>query len=420
MKEYKNIDRVFQENFKDMEIYPSKNVWNNIENHLQGNQRKRVLPLWQKLSGIAVAFLLLFSLGFNYFKTGKKLQFNINNFSIPDFNNSVADRDTNSIMVPVFKNQRTISEKNAIVDTNTKNILQKNTDTADQFLITEDNYTDIVVYEEKQTDATEFRENLNVDLFKESINKKYDNQIAGVTQDEIKEKKWSVGPTISPVYMNTLQKGSPISKDLQNNSTVSDEALSYGIKLDYKLTNKFRIQTGINKVELAYNTKNVNAVVSSSKSINHNIDTKYNGVHLSSASREVLTESASSNLNKSNVNGDLNQSFDYLEIPMEMKYNIYESKIGLNIVGGFSTFILTNNQVSMVLTDQIYSLGKANNLNAINFSGNLGFDLDYKISKDWYFNVSPMFKYQFNTFSENAGNFKPYYFGVYSGINYRF
>jgi hypothetical protein len=31
-----------------------------------------------------------------------------------------------------------------------------------------------------------------------------------------------------------------------------------------------------------------------------------------------------------------------------------------------------------------------------------------------------MFKYQFNTYSNNAGNFQPYYFGVYSGLNYRF
>jgi len=419
MKEYKNIDRVFQENFKDMEIYPSKRVWNNIENHLQGKQKRRVLPLWQKISGVAVAFLLLFSLGFSYFRTGK-LQFNSGDFSIPDFNNSVVDQDTNSILTPVFKN--TEQHKKSVAVKTAKESTPKK---SDKLLIDENNYLDAVAYEEdilKETESqtTDFNKSLNADLFKKQEDKDYTDQVAEVTKKGNKDKKWSIGPTVSPVYLNSLQKGSPISKDLKNNAIVSDEALSYGIKLDYKITEKFRIQTGINKLELAYNTKNVNAVVSSSKSINHNINTKYNGVHLSSAPKEDFSVSASNNLNKSSISGDLNQSFDYLEIPLEMKYNLYDSKVGLNIVGGFSTFVLTNNQVSMILSDQITSLGQANNLNTFNFSGNLGFDLDYKISKDWFLNVSPMLKYQFNTFSNDAGNFKPYFFGVYSGINYRF
>jgi len=31
-----------------------------------------------------------------------------------------------------------------------------------------------------------------------------------------------------------------------------------------------------------------------------------------------------------------------------------------------------------------------------------------------------MFKYQLNTFSKNDGGFKPYYLGVYTGLNFRF
>ena len=422
MKEYKNIDRVFQENFKDMEIYPGKHVWNNIENRLQGKQKKRILPLWQKISGIAVAFLLLFSLGFSYFKTGKRIQFNSGDFSIPDFNISVTDQDTNSVLTPVFKNTRQQSENSVAVNKTIKQAGQK--DDPAKVLITENNYLDDVAYEDvsdvTETESVNLNKNLNTDLFKKSDIEKYGSQVAEVTKRESRDKKWSIGPTVSPVYMNSLQKGSPISKDLKNNAIVSDEALSYGIKLDYRITDKFRIQTGINKLELSYNTKNVNAVVSSSKSINHNIDTKYNGIHLSPGIKSNFPVSASNNLNKSGISGDLNQSFDYLEIPLEMKYNLYDSKVGLNIVGGFSTFVLTNNQVSMILSDQIASLGQANNLNTFNFSGNLGFDLDYKITKDWFLNVSPMVKYQFNTFSGDAGNFKPYFFGVYSGINYRF
>ena len=120
------------------------------------------------------------------------------------------------------------------------------------------------------------------------------------------------------------------------------------------------------------------------------------------------------------MNGDLNQSIEYYELPIEMKYNLYDKRLGLNLVGGFSTLILSNNSVSIVNQNSVVDLGNANNLNDFNFSGNVGVDLDYKLSKSWYLNVAPMFKYQFNTYSENSGNFRPYYFGLYSGLNYKF
>jgi len=82
--------------------------------------------------------------------------------------------------------------------------------------------------------------------------------------------------------------------------------------------------------------------------------------------------------------------------------------------------ILSGNSVSFVSVDGSTDLGDANNLNSFNFSGNVGVDLDYKISKSWYLNVAPMFKYQLNTYSGDSGNFRPYYFGLYSGLNYKF
>ncbi len=204
-----------------------------------------------------------------------------------------------------------------------------------------------------------------------------------------------------------------------NNAKTSDNALSIGVKVNYQLSNKFFIQSGVNKVELAYNTKNVNASISSSKNALSNINTNKTGVILTPVG-SGRSDGTGTELNKSSVSGDLNQSIEYFELPIEMKYNLYDKRIGLNLVGGFSTLILSNNSLSMITQNEVTDLGNASNLNDLNFSGNVGVDLDYKISKSWYLNVAPMFKYQFNTYSDNAGNFRPYYFGLYSGLNYKF
>jgi hypothetical protein len=44
----------------------------------------------------------------------------------------------------------------------------------------------------------------------------------------------------------------------------------------------------------------------------------------------------------------------------------------------------------------------------------------YRFLKSFNANLNPMFKYQFNTFSNDSGNFKPYLFGLYTGISYTF
>ena len=65
MKEKKNIDRIFQEGFKDFEVTPDTHVWNNIQAKLENKNTRKpfVIPLWYKVAGVAALFALLFWLG---------------------------------------------------------------------------------------------------------------------------------------------------------------------------------------------------------------------------------------------------------------------------------------------------------------------------------------------------------------------
>ncbi len=418
MLERKNIDRVFQENLKDLEIYPNKRVWNNIEGSLNGKTSRAPIALWKRLSGIAVMLAAIVTSGLFYF----------NNDTNTVISAPISETETNSVntktetpLTPVFiKSQIELADNSDEIKVNRESgktifikqpnnkVIVTKTEIASMYSTIEDKYV---------VDKTDFLDNIKES---QSIAERME-EIPGqqVVQTNTIDKKWSVGPTVAPVFYNSLQNGSPLNDDLSNNAKSSDNALSIGVKVNYQLSNKFYIQSGVNKVELAYNTKNVNALISSSKTGFNNINTDKTGVILTPVTS--LSNGANTNeLNKSSVSGDLNQSIEYFELPIEMKYNLYDKKIGLNLVGGFSTLILSNNSVSMITDNAVTDLGDANNLNDFNFSGNVGVDLDYKISKSWYLNVAPMFKYQFNTYSGNSGNFRPYYFGLYSGLNYKF
>jgi len=422
MLERKNIDRVFQENLKDLEINPSKNVWNGIELYLTEQPLKRSIPLWQRLSGVAVIFILFFMGGVWYY--------NLNSITNNEPNNTITETNFNSsgVLDQTSPNKVDSKLQNEIVNNMPSKSSRIAHDPESAVFVKKPNNNVIVT----STDISSIYRNIDskyvVDKndFLNSL-KANENLISNIDPVNVKEEtketmknKWSVGTTVAPVYYNTLQNGSPISEDLSNNNKTSDNALSVGLKLNYQINRKFNVQSGVNKVELAYVTSNVNATSTTSKIASNNNITK-SGILLSNSGDPSSDILASSNAQgKSGLSGELNQSIEYYELPLEMTYSLYESKFGIGLVGGFSTYVLSKNSISLSSQDQITDLGAASNLNDVNFSGNVGVDFDYKINKNWYLNVAPMFKYQFNTYSNSSGNFQPYYFGVYSGLNYRF
>ena len=48
MSDRKNIDRLFQEKFKDFDPEPGNDVWGKIEGRLdsQGRKTRKVIPIW--------------------------------------------------------------------------------------------------------------------------------------------------------------------------------------------------------------------------------------------------------------------------------------------------------------------------------------------------------------------------------------
>lgn len=429
MLERKNIDRVFQENFKDLEVVPSNKVWNNIEKSLQKKERTSILPLWRKLSGVAMVFIFLSSVGLWYFNnSGNNIPQNIapSSTTVPNTSNNTIDANLNLTNEEVDNQNKQIVEK---VDNKSIANSNKQKQIAAPVYVNNKSITSDEKVNSSFYDAIDNSFSKNNESFTEAI-KQTNQDIFYANNDEFsakqkksENKKWSVGPTISPIYYNSLSSGSPLNENLTNNSKSSDNALSVGVKVNYQLTKKINLQSGVNKIELAYNTKGVSAAFASSKLQTSNIKTSYNSNVILNPIKKgsPLEAQASENTRfKNSLNGNLNQSIEYFELPFELKYNLYESRFGVNVIGGFSTLILTNNSVTLLSQNSSTNLGQANNLNSVNFSGNFGIDLDYKINKSWYLNVAPMFKYQFNTFSNSSGNFQPYYLGVYSGLNYRF
>lgn len=236
-------------------------------------------------------------------------------------------------------------------------------------------------------------------------------------------KKWKIVPNVAPVYYNSLTSGSPIADDFKENKKKGKFTASYGIGVGYALNKRLSVRTGVNMLEVGYDTQDV-AIYSSQETTGDqhlkNINFSSQGAKMNIAGLDTYSSSLMPSSLSSLFDSNLSQRFGYLEVPLELSYQLSDKKLRVDLVAGVSTFFLNKNEIyAENKTGAIY-IGEANNLNNMSYSTNLGIGLEYKISKKLNFNFDPMFKYQLNAFSNDSGNFRPYILGVYSGLSYNF
>ena len=404
MRDYKNIDRIFQENLKDLDILPPNKCWNAIDKNLKPVSRKKRIPIWVKFASIAALFILFFSIGTIYFIPKNKLSKNL----IKQKNTSKSLLDKDSIVTieedPYKRKVINLQQQSNEFKTSVKNAKLTFSDVENK----ENN-------EIEETSANKNNQNNSILVDALSLPAS-DKKARKSVNKEVSAGRITVATIYAPIYINSLGDGSGIDEQFKDNRASGSSSYSYGIKLAYKLNDKFSVQSGVNLINLGYKTNDIYvtpgvSVLGFSNLSTDPIRTK----------AQSLTTLKQSDINAIDPNrGSVNQAFGYVEIPVELKYNVTNGKLGVNLVGGFSTLLLNKDEVFVETNSFTQSLGSSNNLRSINFSGNIGVDVDYSIRKNIFINISPMFKMQTNTFSKNSGSLQPYYLGVYTGLNYKF
>jgi hypothetical protein len=546
MKDHKNIERLFQEKFKDFEAIPPQESWNIIASRLnEKKKKKRIIPIWFQLSGIAASFIIIGALIWNFQSNQNTNSPNNSNETVvvgvdnsnskdkksnTDFNNNetlrpeknIENLENNTIKFdskridfeksnPIvisneksnirykdkknnsFESKNTLDTKNKkrypnynnkesnheivanskakrnksskknlfletdLIATTKKNKNSKlnpnhNTTTSKKGLINSDkinsffdktetntNYVNTINdTDKKSTDTTnvviassesiidndstlvaEISPEINPleELLKEKEAGKNE-----VEKEKEKRNRWAVSTNASPVYFNSISEGSSLDSQFSKNSKEFETTMSYGIGAVYQISNKFSFKTGVNTLTFNYNTDNVlfntrlNSVTNNIKTLDRNSNSEnlaFSAINSKSDLGDaliLLTESK----------GSIKQELSYVEVPLELSYKILDKKFGIDLIGGVSTLFLNANSISLISDGMEMNIGKANNLNDIHFSSNVGLGFKYNFWKSFNANFQPMFKYQINTFSENSGNFKPYFIGLYTGVSFSF
>ncbi|MBT8185013.1 MAG: hypothetical protein KJN76_09235, partial [Eudoraea sp.] len=427
-----NFDEFFREKFREFGEVPDEKVWEAISSSLGKRQKKRVIPIWWKLGGIAALLAVLFYIVNPFGERATPAVVNTEKTEkqpvedqqlIPD--NVVTDKakDTQVVQKPESDQleKSSAAADNAVETSRITSIDEQFKMKAENDNSKSNSHNPAVVNSADGQAATDSgktieiaenqkrEENLNNTartgelsaLEKEGKNNNIpkgmgedDNkaeEAATAIADNVEKKsifdeldqeeeiveesartKWSVGPSVAPVYFSSFGEGSPIHSNFVPNSKSGNLNLSYGLSVSYTISKKLSVRSGIHKVDYGYDTNDIQFSSSLAASTNNRIDnidyalTSKNLVVKSSASGQpgqdpsfaVSNEIAAPSPTR---DGRMVQQFGYLEVPVELNYALVDSKFGVNIIGGVSSLFLVDNAVSLESNGAATDIGEANN-----------------------------------------------------------
>lgn len=434
-----NIDLLFRNGLRDLEVLPPAEAWDNILPVIRRRQRPVIL-----LRSAAVAAILL-SISFLAYKWSREFSITpVNPFSayenaVQPVDNPLQGRAARQLpfVVNNLTEQRTgyiLAENRTVpVAASEENIPQPSVTYADvpENTISSDNIGIPVL----ASSATGLRYKTTVmDAgFRMPAETYYDIPAE-------KQKRWSVYAGASPDYYMRPGLNNTEVPDQIYQSEQSRISYSGGIGFAYKINRKLSIQSGIYYASVGNEVAGINSFAGfrpfDQTKGDHNfvvvtasgrIYTDNSDVFLRDISGDrVLTrytndvfDPVKSDL--SYLSNSLYQNFSYLEMPFILRYKLIDKSIDFNLIGGLAYNFLVSNNVHTVIDGSRYNVGKTEGLNPILVSSSMGMGIEYNISDKFSLNLEPTFRYYLNPFGDMPGvKIHPYSFGVFSGLSFKF
>ena len=435
-----NIDILFRNGFKDFEVLPPPEVWDNI----QPDIRKKLKPFILLRTAAMIAVLL--SIGFLVYRLSYEIPGGEGNQLLSGIWESVPFTEE----ILSAGNLKLRGNNNDIIASPGEKLSEKRSNT----IVRSDNGASIPLTSLFSAEAeiitsrsdshlaepqhSEIKSSTSGIFNLEVLNKKI---LSGESAPVKKVNRWSIAAMASPTYVSQIRSGgNEIAKQL---AASEQPMVSYsgGLALSYKITKRVSIQSGLYYSSFGQEVDGISSFAGFKEfnnakggdrtfevpTLNGTVYTSNGDVFLTDKGGDRVVTQFTSNVfdpDKANlqyINNSLKQNFSYLELPVVLKYKVVDRSFDLNLIGGVSYNFLLDNSVYTVNDGARYPIGKTDGLNIMTFSSSIGMGMEYNFTNNISLNLEPTFRYYLNPFSNLVGtNIHPYSFGIFSGLSYRF
>ncbi|PKP34459.1 MAG: hypothetical protein CVU00_06760 [Bacteroidetes bacterium HGW-Bacteroidetes-17] len=450
-----NKENIYRQRLMNAEVSPPPKAWEQIANSLNDVEKNRRLIFYRRLVASAAIIIILLSVGIGFLY--KKQQTTPANLTKLVSDSTVQIIDS-SIIVPnptlkenlaedvpgpekVVNPMNISANKSLYAKSNLDDVrkdenqikISKMTFLASNSIILEFEWSGLLTHPSKGKKQLPIvlEADLNEFLIK-------NNLIADASQAQKRKNRWSVGGEYSPSYANSSPQrvsGMEAANDYTqlpeglaraNNSEEIVNAYSGGLSVNYNLSENWSIQSGLYYLKQGQEIQNY-SVLSNQAAYKNTLSTFTNSGTVEFTSDVLLSRSSpvyqvTVDLNNqiSQFNDYLIQQFEFIEIPFILKYKVLSQKLDIYLLGGLNANILVRNNV-FIGKGNNQSVGHTNDINSLIYRSSLGISLEYPFSKHFYFNLSPVYKYQLNAINKSNSDAPRTHFIEYrTGISYKF
>lgn len=213
------------------------------------------------------------------------------------------------------------------------------------------------------------------------------------------------------------QASSIMSYKPEESSYQSNISLSYGVDFGYRFSKRFVLISGVGYQQNHGSTSvktYIEPASSNTKYANHAIVIEKAG-----------PESGLNTYNELNSEVQLNSTFEFVTVPVNVGYYLIDKKIKWLMTAGMSTDIFIKNTIddSQNMFDPInYKPGDESPYNPVYFNGKLGTMVHYTFSKNYQISLEPSYRIGISSFTKDNSAFssRPSSFLISAGFSYLF
>ncbi len=454
-------DQFFRERLSVYEEMPADQVWDKIASRLEVEKRKKLVYLFLR---IAAGMTLLFSLGLGYHLINKSGHQNAGalvskppasekSVIIPSnrekasnksdnqsliatdkpVKNENKSRQTNDIHTSLLSNNHTQLPKTSHPDTKTPALTSMSMHEPSLFMV-------------PAPHRLGYRRLSQEEMQEQTAALTADNSENNTDENE-KDNRWMLGSEIAPLYSYRKIESDYLGKSAiqdMNNSEQGVIAYAGGLRVGYSAGRRLSVQSGLYYSRYGQEKNNGEAVSMDQiayldkpnvtyLSIPNSTGTIQEGGSNSSRYENVIaTPTGNKDYFYSNngfpaistdkiqiTEGGITavQYFDYLELPVTVKYKIVDRKLSFSFLGGLITNFLVNNSVQLKQNGNTETFGTTRDINKVNYQGSVGLGLDYPVMERMAISLEPRFRYYLNPIDQRF-NVHPYSFGIFAGFSY--
>lgn len=248
--------------------------------------------------------------------------------------------------------------------------------------------------------------------------------------------RFMVGASLSPSVGLSPQGQTARLAELMN-SEKARPSYTTGLTFGYRISDRLTIHSGIGLASLGHTISDVDVFAGLSdfyavkSNYLYSVETA-SGMILAGNTDLYITDAGNrvgslvqgadpSKYNLTQVGSEIRQVFRYLELPLLLRYKVIDGRMGLNLSGGVAYGLLVDNRAYTGQGADIIRVGHTEGVNPYNISSQLGLGMEYNISTNISFNFEPVLRYYMTPLSQISGAlYKPYSLGIYSGLFFKF